>query len=692
MRYWAAWRWVALACAAGLCTASLPPLRPPAVAGGMQIRGDGHAIHLNNGLSGPADQVYAFGRPGDPLFFGDWDGDGVDTPMVRRAATLHLRNTNSGGSGDLSFRYGRADDAFLTGDWDGDGRHTPAVRRGAQFHLRNSMSAGPADVVLTYGRSDDEALVGDWDGDGASTLGVRRGNVYHLRNALSDGPADVVLVYGSADDEVLVADWDGDGRETLGVRRGNTFHLTNVLASGAAQVVTDYGASTDAAFSGDWDGDGRDTLGVRRPAAAARPASARLIAGVHPSGRYLLDQDGAPILMHAETAWGLMARLTPEEADQHIALRAEQGYNAMLFGVIPWVEQAWDSKSTVDGIRPFRGSVTELDERYWRRIDAVLETARGHGVTMFLAPDGSSKIFEDTEWAYDEHLSYELGRVLGRRYAGTPGIVWLMGVDYLPEEWDQYDAEMLAFVRGVRAGGDRHPVTVQFYNNDSTSWDNPRWRGVYDLSAAYTYRPSYRSVEEAYFREAVPVVLIESNFEAENNEGGPTTTDESLRRQMIWTLTSGGAGTTYGHRLLWAFRDGWQGARDTGAVTQLAGLKRLFEGIAWWTLVPDRDSRLLVDGRGAAPSRGTQSGGFPDVLESSYATAAASRDGKLAVVYVPTSRAVRLDVGRLAGNLRMFWVDPASGARLPVDPGDGTYRTPGLNAAGDEDWLLVATG
>ncbi|MGO1459719.1 MAG: hypothetical protein ACTHWJ_06820, partial [Flaviflexus sp.] len=79
-----------------------------------------------------------------------------------------------------SFVYGRAGDEVYVGDWNGDGRDTLGVRRGKTFFLNDSLRGGIADHEFMYGREGDEVLVGDWDGDGRDTLGVRRGKTFFL--------------------------------------------------------------------------------------------------------------------------------------------------------------------------------------------------------------------------------------------------------------------------------------------------------------------------------------------------------------------------------------------------------------------------------------------------------------------------------------------------------------------------------
>ncbi|MFF0284424.1 putative collagen-binding domain-containing protein [Rhodococcus aetherivorans] len=83
-----------------------------------------------------------------------------------------------------------------------------------------------------------------------------------------------------------------------------------------------------------------------------------------------------------------------------------------------------------------------------------------------------------------------------------------------------------------------------------------------------------------------------------------------------------------------------------------------------------------------------------DVLDNHYVTAARTPDGALAVVYVPTQRTIRLALSLIPPGARFAWIDPADAA-APSRPAqidrDGRVSTPGANAGGDEDWLLVVT-
>jgi hypothetical protein len=238
---------------------------PAQAKGGEQSEalGGGSQYLLSNSLGSAATTFLVYGDPGDQTYFGDWDGNGTDTPLVRRGNTFYVRNSSSSGPADAVFTYGDVGDQVLVGDWDGNRTATLAVRRGNSYFVKNSVSTGRADAVIAYGNPDDAVLVGDWDGAGGDTLAVRRGTSYFIKNSISSGVADAVIGYGDPGDRTLVGDWDGNGTDTLGVQRGNTYHVRNSLTTGTADSVSTYGAPGDTGFVGDWDGNGTDTLGVR---------------------------------------------------------------------------------------------------------------------------------------------------------------------------------------------------------------------------------------------------------------------------------------------------------------------------------------------------------------------------------------------------------------------------------------------
>ena len=163
-----------------------------------------------------------------------------------------------------SFVYGRAGDEVYVGDWNGDGRDTLGVRRGKTFFLNDSLRGGNADHEFMYGRQADEVLIGDWNGNGEDTISVRRDATYFINDVLIGGNANRFFDYGYASDEALVGDWDGDGYDTVSLRRGTSILLNNSRSDAVTSRSVSFGLASDRVFVGDWNGDGIDTPGLNR--------------------------------------------------------------------------------------------------------------------------------------------------------------------------------------------------------------------------------------------------------------------------------------------------------------------------------------------------------------------------------------------------------------------------------------------
>jgi hypothetical protein len=82
----------------------------------------------------------------------------------------------------------------LWGDWDGNGSETPGRFHNGLFTLSNRLDGTGDIVTLRYGKAGDRPIVGDWDGNGSDTIGVVRGNLFMLRNEYRRG-ADITLGY-----------------------------------------------------------------------------------------------------------------------------------------------------------------------------------------------------------------------------------------------------------------------------------------------------------------------------------------------------------------------------------------------------------------------------------------------------------------------------------------------------------------
>ena len=91
----------------------------------------------------------------DVPFVGDWNGDGIDTPGLRRPSDgfVYLRNSNTQGVANISFFYGNPGDVVFAGDWNADDRDSIGLYRPSNgvIYLRNALSTGVADGSFFVG-------------------------------------------------------------------------------------------------------------------------------------------------------------------------------------------------------------------------------------------------------------------------------------------------------------------------------------------------------------------------------------------------------------------------------------------------------------------------------------------------------------------------------------------------------------
>jgi hypothetical protein len=197
----------------------------------------------------------------------------------------------------------------------------------------------------------------------------------------------------------------------------------------------------------------------------------------------------------------------------------------------------------------------------------------------------------------------------------------------------------------------------------------------------YSYHDVHRLSVEQYRAGATPFILIESTYE--NEYGAPTAL---LRRQAYESLLAGATGHVFGNNPIWHF-DGpglypsgsdWRTELASAGTASMQRLKAIWDHLPWWTLAPDEQELLVaVNGGGTA-------------------IAALSCDGHLAVLYtVGGWTNVTVEIGALSGStVTARWIDPTSGAvastkTFDAAGGRAQLASPGVNASGDTDWLVI---
>jgi hypothetical protein len=481
---------------------------------------------------------------------------------------------------------------------------------------------------------------------------------------------------------------------------------TGVTATGAAElavIVPPHAlGAVDVIITS---GDGRV---VRCPACytyVTAPAAAAFPLSVAPSGRYLVDAKGTPFRIQGDAAWSLIANLTDAEAVTYLDDRAARGFNAVLVNLLEW-HFAVAAPNDRRGDAPFRtpGTLATPNAAYFDHAVSIVDLAASKGFAVFLAymylgsnpSEGWSSALGSS--ANTDTSAYEYGRYIGERFRASPNIVWVAGGDLLPPAGSTLERRTHRIMEGIKSIEGASRLHTAHWSAENASTDAPSFARDVDLNAAYTYRPTHSQVLAAYAHApAIPTFLIETGYELEGWTAGDRA---SIRGYEYAAYLSGIGGVFYGHRDVWEFstetwssgypfgHQAWQRSLDSPGAQDMTRLGQLVDALRWWDLVPSG-----VGGARRVVTSGGGSNGNAD-----YVAAAVASDGAALLVYVPPggspTRAFTLDMSALRGEATARWFDPTTGTYRPAgaalaNSGSKEFRTPGENAGGATDWVLV---
>ncbi|WP_116999675.1 DUF4038 domain-containing protein [Desertimonas flava] len=416
-------------------------------------------------------------------------------------------------------------------------------------------------------------------------------------------------------------------------------------------------------------------------------------------GRHVLDGSGNPWLVVGDAGWSAIAELDRDEFDWYLDQLASMRFNAVLVSLI---ETSYSSHPPAnhDGEVPFVGDLFQSrpNETYWELVDEYVAAAAARGITLLATPaylgyatDGVAAAVA----AATQRQMFDYGTFLGRRYADSPNIMWVVGGD----RTDLSDAELAgmdAMAQGIRsvapqliaghaAGGS---TAADVYGEFDWLQVNTSYESEGDPAVA-----ARRAVAQQPTR---PTFSIEGVYEQERDDALPSG-NALLRYQAYGAILSGGFGHVFGNNPRWHFgasnpypyEGTWElsledprGQLDRGTSHQCV-VAKIVGGLPWANLQPDVDGLFVVGADGP---------------EAAGVAAAFSTADSVGAVYVPSSDAgtVTVEVSALGTNsdIMIVRVDPTNGsvsdmARLPAASGEQPLPPPGTNANGDTDWLYI---
>ncbi|MCP5520340.1 MAG: DUF4038 domain-containing protein [Verrucomicrobiales bacterium] len=402
--------------------------------------------------------------------------------------------------------------------------------------------------------------------------------------------------------------------------------------------------------------------------------------------RHLTFADGTPFLWLGDTAWAAPLRASDEEWDAYLADRREKHFTVIQVAPAP----AWAGETDRQGQPPFLDpSCSQWNPRYWQSFERKIQRANEQGFVVMLVglmepvsryPEsaaacrfakhivarlfGNFVVFSPSFDSKFMPLGNEVGRAI--RDATTvhlitqhPGTPWNQPT---PTFSDQYYDEPYLDIAGLQTG--HNGGHLDWCAHHALEW----------TLHLYQHEPHK------------PVVNLEAMYDARGNDGWRAVD----ARGLGWrTWLSGACGYTYGagdtppkvpqgNGALWKWvtdpekYDYWQKALQWDSAFQMQYLHDFLAGVEWWRLEPAPD--LILN---------------PAEDITRRPAVARTREGDLAVAYLPTPDSLEVNLSDFPEPLVRRWFDPVRGRFNPdageVAPGGIQRFTP----PGRGDWVLL---
>ena len=220
------------------------------------------------------------------------------------------------------------------------------------------------------------------------------------------------------------------------------------------------------------------------------------------NGRYLEDQNDQPVFWSGDTAWSLIVQGTVEDIDVYLANRQQKGFNVILVNLIDHRFGTY-APSNIYGDPPFTNiPFTTPNEAYFTHADYAISSAAEKGMAVLLDPLYLGYACNDDGWCAEVQAAtladmYSWGNYVGSRYLNYDNIVWVIGGDVDPTDYN-LEEKVYAFINGLQSVDTRHLITA---HNDRGQMAVDPWPGAswVTLNNIYTtYDTTYQSGQTAY--------------------------------------------------------------------------------------------------------------------------------------------------------------------------------------------------
>ncbi len=428
---------------------------------------------------------------------------------------------------------------------------------------------------------------------------------------------------------------------------------------------------------------------------------------IHESGRFLEYESGKPFFYLGDTAWDLVHRLTKDEIELYLSVRASQGFNVIQCVAL----SEWANKHGRYALKEPRDRLDYDDEgeySFWAGLDFCVECAEKYGIYIGMLPLWNTSYTDGPMVFQSYEPAFEYGRFLGDRYKDHNNIIWILGGDVKAEPF--MDPVFKGLAEGIKAGekeDNHHLITFHPRGPSDTVSELKGDRDYLDFlgcqsghTVGWSYEP-YKLFEKL-IPTGKPYIDLEPHYEDHVANWVPEFKryDASDIRQGAYeSVFAGACGQGYGNPIVAFFlyepltqygcdfyfgnliedgldTKGWHHALRHEGAESLKHLKNLRLSRPYFELRPAPELVLNSD---------------DDYL---FGRISAARGDDYAFVYSPLGREIQVDCSQINKQfIRASWFNPRTGEEKLIcyqKPRKSVF-VPETSGKG-QDWVLILDG
>ncbi|KAA0993917.1 DUF4038 domain-containing protein [Dyadobacter sp. UC 10] len=385
---------------------------------------------------------------------------------------------------------------------------------------------------------------------------------------------------------------------------------------------------------------------------------------ISPNGRHITDNNGVPFLMVADVAWQMLRRLSYTDAVQYMDIRKSQSFNTLLVQLLPMLP----TQRNYHKAAPFiNNDIGKPNKAYFDYFEKIIAAAKERNLVVGIVV--SRKSWNAVFDAHDEAAWKEYGVYVGKAFAKHSNIIWIVS-----EEEYQSAAQFGAISEGIRSVSDGQILaSLNTCSPTNINESSPNHSNLKFIIPDSTVTPSEYAALANWQKNSAEAAL--RPFLIANSEFPREMTDQSvmIRNQAYQSILSSAAGFCHMSTIK-NFNPTWKVNIGKDGAEYIHELVKILKGIPWEYMQPDKPDLLI------------------DSLDKSEIGIVSLSNKRLSMLYLPTSRPVRLDLNQLQGDVfGAVWYSPRTGRRW--DGGKFTNKEEAIVQPPDSqpgwDWILL---